>query len=251
MACRSPASSPRRRAACCGAALSAAKPSDCIAARRRIRRRSLWPHSHPHAAGAGTPDGRRPRAAISTKRPRIFCRGCRWPSAICCGSSVKFCYLAQGEADVYPRLSPTREWDMAAGCAILAAAGGTVINAAGRGRCRSAAWRKSFWCRASSPGAIRPRPRSALDARTSAPDGARNLGPFALGGLDNAARIGDEGRARLRRYRRDKAARRSPPRTADDPAPRRRARSRPDRSRQSAAYRLPGARQRPRGCPRC
>ena len=45
-----------------------------------------------------------------------------------CGSSVKFCYLAQGEADIYPRLSPTREWDLAAGCAILAAAGGTVIS---------------------------------------------------------------------------------------------------------------------------
>jgi len=45
-----------------------------------------------------------------------------------CGSSVKFCYLAQGEADVYPRLSPTREWDVAAGCAILVAAGGAVIN---------------------------------------------------------------------------------------------------------------------------
>ena len=43
-----------------------------------------------------------------------------------CGSAVKFCYLAQGEADVYPRLSPTREWDIAAGCAIVAAAGGMV-----------------------------------------------------------------------------------------------------------------------------
>jgi 3'(2'), 5'-bisphosphate nucleotidase len=48
-----------------------------------------------------------------------------------CGSSVKFCYLAQGEADIYPRLSPTREWDVAAGCAILAAAGGTVIRPQG------------------------------------------------------------------------------------------------------------------------
>jgi 3'(2'), 5'-bisphosphate nucleotidase len=45
-----------------------------------------------------------------------------------CGSSVKFCYLAQGEADVYPRLSPTREWDVAAGYAILVAAGGAVID---------------------------------------------------------------------------------------------------------------------------
>lgn len=45
---------------------------------------------------------------------------------LACGSSVKFCHLAQGDADVYPRLSPTREWDIAAGCAILAAAGGAV-----------------------------------------------------------------------------------------------------------------------------
>jgi 3'(2'), 5'-bisphosphate nucleotidase len=48
-----------------------------------------------------------------------------------CGSSVKFCYLAQGDADVYPRLSPTREWDVAAGCAILAAAGGLVTTPQG------------------------------------------------------------------------------------------------------------------------
>ena len=43
-----------------------------------------------------------------------------------CGSSVKFCQIAQGDADIYPRLSPTREWDIAAGSAILAAAGGAV-----------------------------------------------------------------------------------------------------------------------------
>jgi 3'(2'), 5'-bisphosphate nucleotidase len=48
-----------------------------------------------------------------------------------CGSSVKFCYIAQGEADVYPRLSPTHEWDIAAGCAILAAAGGAVVSPQG------------------------------------------------------------------------------------------------------------------------
>jgi 3'(2'), 5'-bisphosphate nucleotidase len=48
-----------------------------------------------------------------------------------CGSSVKFCQLAQGEADIYPRLSPIREWDIAAGCAILAAAGGTVTDPQG------------------------------------------------------------------------------------------------------------------------
>lgn len=43
-----------------------------------------------------------------------------------CGSSVKFCHIAEGVADIYPRLSPTHEWDIAAGCAILAAAGGQV-----------------------------------------------------------------------------------------------------------------------------
>ncbi len=42
------------------------------------------------------------------------------------GSSLKFCTVAAGEADLYPRLGPTREWDTAAGHAILAAAGGSV-----------------------------------------------------------------------------------------------------------------------------
>jgi 3'(2'), 5'-bisphosphate nucleotidase len=45
-----------------------------------------------------------------------------------CGSSVKFCRLAEGAADLYPRLAPTHDWDIAAGHAILVAAGGSVIN---------------------------------------------------------------------------------------------------------------------------
>lgn len=49
-----------------------------------------------------------------------------------CGSSVKFCHLAEGAADIYPRLSPTCEWDVAAGCAILAAAGGRSATPDGR-----------------------------------------------------------------------------------------------------------------------
>ena len=40
------------------------------------------------------------------------------------GSSLKFCLLAEGEADFYPRLGPTMEWDIAAGDALLRAAGG-------------------------------------------------------------------------------------------------------------------------------
>ncbi len=43
-----------------------------------------------------------------------------------CGSSVKFCRLAEGSADLYPRLAPTHDWDIAAGHAILTAAGGHV-----------------------------------------------------------------------------------------------------------------------------
>jgi 3'(2'), 5'-bisphosphate nucleotidase len=42
------------------------------------------------------------------------------------GSSIKFCRVAEGKADVYPRLSPVSEWDIAAGHAILMAAGGSV-----------------------------------------------------------------------------------------------------------------------------
>jgi 3'(2'), 5'-bisphosphate nucleotidase len=44
-----------------------------------------------------------------------------------CGSAVKFCQVAEGAADVYPRLSTTCEWDVAAGQAVVAAAGGSVI----------------------------------------------------------------------------------------------------------------------------
>ena len=42
------------------------------------------------------------------------------------GSSLKFCIVAEGCADIYPRLSPTSEWDTAAGHAVLLAAGGRV-----------------------------------------------------------------------------------------------------------------------------
>lgn len=42
------------------------------------------------------------------------------------GSSLKFCIVAEGKADIYPRLAPTSEWDTAAGHAVLLAAGGLV-----------------------------------------------------------------------------------------------------------------------------
>ena len=48
------------------------------------------------------------------------------------GSSLKFCTIAAGEADVYPRLAPTMEWDTAAGHAVLRAAGGCVTDLDGQ-----------------------------------------------------------------------------------------------------------------------
>ena len=47
------------------------------------------------------------------------------------GSALKFCLVAQGSADLYPRLGPTCEWDTAAGHAIVEFAGGSVIETSG------------------------------------------------------------------------------------------------------------------------
>lgn len=47
------------------------------------------------------------------------------------GSSLKFCVVAAGEADVYPRFGPTMEWDTAAGDAVLRGAGGHVVDESG------------------------------------------------------------------------------------------------------------------------
>lgn len=51
---------------------------------------------------------------------------------IAAGSSLKFCVIAAGEADIYPRHGPTMEWDTAAGDAVLRAAGGRVTRLDGR-----------------------------------------------------------------------------------------------------------------------
>jgi 3'(2'),5'-bisphosphate nucleotidase len=48
------------------------------------------------------------------------------------GSSLKFCLVAEAEADFYPRMGPTMEWDTAAGDAVLRAAGGIVVTLDGR-----------------------------------------------------------------------------------------------------------------------
>ena len=53
------------------------------------------------------------------------------------GSSLKFCLVAEGKADIYPRFGPTMEWDVAAGDAILRAAGGIMVAGDGSPFCYS------------------------------------------------------------------------------------------------------------------
>jgi 3'(2'), 5'-bisphosphate nucleotidase len=106
------------------------------------------------AAGPGTATERDPdggRRAISARAlpaggaglvasrshgdPREVSRlvgGVRVASQRIVGSSIKFCLVACGEADIYPRYGATSEWDTAAGHAVLAAAGGSVRTLDGK-----------------------------------------------------------------------------------------------------------------------
>ena len=59
---------------------------------------------------------------------KAFAQGEGVTEAVSAGSSLKFCKVAEGEADLYPRFAPTMEWDTGAGHAVLAAAGGRVTN---------------------------------------------------------------------------------------------------------------------------
>jgi 3'(2'), 5'-bisphosphate nucleotidase len=61
-----------------------------------------------------------------------FQAGRKIAASITAGSSLKFCLLAAGEADLYPRFGTTMEWDTAAGDAVLRAAGGRVCDLDGR-----------------------------------------------------------------------------------------------------------------------
>lgn len=57
-----------------------------------------------------------------------LCRTLDVESDVSVGSSLKFCLLARGDAQLYPRFTPTCEWDTAAGQAVLEAAGGAVVT---------------------------------------------------------------------------------------------------------------------------
>jgi 3'(2'), 5'-bisphosphate nucleotidase len=75
---------------------------------------------------------RTPPVALASKSHDVpateaFLKAIHCGERVSIGSSLKFCLLAKGEADIYPRPSPTMEWDTAAGHAILLAAGGSVF----------------------------------------------------------------------------------------------------------------------------
>jgi 3'(2'), 5'-bisphosphate nucleotidase len=62
------------------------------------------------------------------------------------GSSLKFCMVAEGRADFYPRLGPTMEWDTAAAQCVLEAAGGRVVQCDGQPlRYNKNGWRNPFF----------------------------------------------------------------------------------------------------------
>jgi 3'(2'), 5'-bisphosphate nucleotidase len=65
------------------------------------------------------------------ERTREFLRRHKITDQTAIGSSLKFCWVAAGKADVYPRWGPTMEWDTAAGHAVLDAAGGSVLTPEG------------------------------------------------------------------------------------------------------------------------
>jgi 3'(2'), 5'-bisphosphate nucleotidase len=91
-------------------------PPEPIAARRTPKVGATVVHSRSHENSAAL-------AAFLADKPVADMR--------VCGSSVKFCLIAAGEADLYPRLGPTMEWDTAAGHAVLTAAGGIVTTLEG------------------------------------------------------------------------------------------------------------------------
>ncbi len=62
----------------------------------------------------------------STPETDDYLGQCNVSDRVSVGSSLKFCLVAEGAADLYPRLGPTMEWDTAAGHAVLLAAGGRV-----------------------------------------------------------------------------------------------------------------------------
>ncbi len=85
-------------------------------------------HARPTPPGALTALASRSHADARTE---TFLASLPIAERRCAGSSLKFCILAEGAADVYPRFGPTMEWDTAAGDAVLRVAGGAVVDERG------------------------------------------------------------------------------------------------------------------------
>ena len=104
-------------------------------------RRNARPNSHPALAC------RRRVAAASRSHfdpaSEAFLQRVAPVRPLACGSALKFCRLAEGAIDIYPRLAPTSEWDVAAGHAIVTAAGGAVFAPDG-GKLRYGGAREGF-----------------------------------------------------------------------------------------------------------
>jgi 3'(2'), 5'-bisphosphate nucleotidase len=88
--------------------VTSARQSIAVASAKRLR--IVASRSHGHAALAS------------------LCETLDVEADVSVGSSLKFCLLARGDAQLYPRFTPTCEWDTAAGQAVLEAAGGAVVT---------------------------------------------------------------------------------------------------------------------------
>ncbi len=105
--------------------------------------RALRSHCPPDSSGSSPREPIRVRSAPergvtvvvsrshSTPETETYLTHYRVAERVSVGSSLKFCLVAAGEADLYPRLGPTMEWDTAAGQAVLIAAGGSVLAPGG------------------------------------------------------------------------------------------------------------------------
>ncbi|WP_063692489.1 3'(2'),5'-bisphosphate nucleotidase CysQ family protein [Bradyrhizobium stylosanthis] len=94
-----------------------------IGAAESIRTRKLPAQGEPWVAAVSRSHGDPRSEAFIDKRPNAVRKTC--------GSAVKFGRIAEGSADIYPRLGPTSEWDVGAGCAVVTAAGGRVTDGKG------------------------------------------------------------------------------------------------------------------------
>jgi 3'(2'), 5'-bisphosphate nucleotidase len=105
----------------------------------------IWRGVVGHGADWIDRDGRNTPRSIHVRRPpdeltimisrshldeqtRAYVEKIAHAKLVACGSSIKFCHIAQGNADLYPRFAPTHDWDIAAGHAILQSAGGRVTT---------------------------------------------------------------------------------------------------------------------------